>query len=317
MNDISKWFSNNLDLSQQLQNDIVATIITIILLWLARKLILKLIFRQIEDVRVQYRWRKITTYVTTGIGFFLIGRIWFSGFQSISTFLGILSAGLAIALQDLIINMAGWAFILSRRPFKVGDRIQIGETRGDVIDQRIFMFTLMEVGNWVDAEQSTGRIIHIPNGKIFKEPLANYNEGFEYLWNEIPVLITFESDWKKAKTILLDIAHKHAAHLSGAAEQKIKQAARKFMIFYNKLTPIVYTSVRDSGVLLTIRFLCEPRYRRTREQSIWEDILDEFSKHVDIDFAYPTQRFFNHHQEGKIAQSGTTDSTNPEQKKEE
>ena len=67
---------------------------------------------------------------------------------------------------------------------------------------RIFMFTLMEIGNWVDADQSTGRVIHIPNGKVFKEVLANYSKGFQYIWNEIPVLVTFESNWKKAKEIL-------------------------------------------------------------------------------------------------------------------
>ena len=61
------------------------------------------------------------------------------------------------------------------------------------------MFSLMEIGNWVDAEQSTGRVIHVPNGKIFSEPLANYTDGFQYIWNEIPVLVTFESDWKKSQ----------------------------------------------------------------------------------------------------------------------
>jgi small-conductance mechanosensitive channel len=63
----------------------------------------------------------------------------------------------------------------------VGDRVQLGEYRGDVIDQRIFMFSLLEIGNWVDADQSTGRVIHLPNGKIFTEVLANYGQGFHYI----------------------------------------------------------------------------------------------------------------------------------------
>jgi small-conductance mechanosensitive channel len=182
----------------------------------------------------------------------------------------------------------------------VGDRIQIGNTAGDVIDIRIFQFTLMEIRNWVDADQSTGRIIHIPNGKVFSEIQANYSTGLDYIWNEIPVLITFESDWKKSKEILTGIVNKHAEHLSASVEEKIKEASHRFMIFYKKLTPIVYTSVKDSGVMLTMRYLCDPRKRRGSEEEIWEDVLNEFAKHKNIDFAYPTQRFYNNLSEGKM-----------------
>jgi small-conductance mechanosensitive channel len=226
------------------------------------------------------------------IGILLVGRLWFKGFQSVATFLGLLSAGLAIALKDIVGNIAGWLFIIFRRPLEVGDRIQIGEYIGDVIDIRVFQFTLMEIGNWVSAEQSTGRIIHIPNSMVLNQVLANYSKGFQYIWNEIQVLITFESDWKKAKDILHKIAQKHAQHLSKEAEKKVKEASKKFMIFYSTLTPTVYTNVKESGVELTLRYLCEPRQRRSSEQAIWEDILQEFAKYEDIDFAYPTQRFY-------------------------
>ncbi len=161
------------------------------------------------------------------------------------------------------------------------------------------MFSLMEIGNWVDSDQSTGRVIHVPNGKIFNEVLANYSQGFEYIWNEIPVLVTFESDWRKAKQILSEIAQRHGTHLSGSAANKLREAAKKFMIFYSKLTPVVYTTVKDCGVMLTIRYLCEPRKRRGSEQDIWEDILDAFAAHDDIDFAYPTQRYYINETEGK------------------
>jgi len=239
------------------------------------------------------------------LGVFLIGRLWFSGFQSIATYLGLLSAGIAIALKDVVSNFAGWLFIISRRPFSVGDRIQIGDHAGDVIDTRFFQFTLMEIGNWVNADQSTGRIIHIPNGMVLSEVLANYSKGFQYIWNEIPVLITFESNWKKAKKILQKIADKDAEQLSKAAEKRVKEASKKFMILYSRLTPIVYTSVQDSGVLLTIRYLCEPQRRRDSEQAIWEDVLKEFVGHEDIDFAYPTQRFYNNQFERKRHDKGS------------
>lgn len=213
--------------------------------------------------------------------------------------MGLLSAGLAIAFKDLLVNLVGWLFILIRKPLRLGDRIQIGEVSGDVIDIRIFQFSIMEIGNWVDADQSTGRIIHIPNGFVFSKFQANYTEGFEYIWHEIPVLLTFESDWKKTKKILEDILSKSSVNFSEEAAVQIKKTAKKFMIFYNKLSPIVYTDVKDSGVLLTMRFLCKARERRNVNMEIWEMVLNEFAKYNYIDFAYPTQRFYNNLTEGK------------------
>ncbi len=297
MNTFEK-LSEHLFSGQFLESKIFYTLLAIVVFWLIRKLVLAALLRD-REVQVQYRIRKTVAYITYPLAFLVIGRIWFAGFQALSTYLGLLSAGLAIALQTPLVNLAGWAFILWRQPFKVGDRIQLGDDRGDVIDQRIFMFSLMEIGNWVDSDQSTGRVIHIPNGKIFNEVLANYSQGFEYIWNEIPVLVTFESDWRKAKQLLSEIAQSHGTHLSGSAANKLREAAKKFMIFYSKLTPAVYTTVKDCGVMLTIRYLCEPRKRRGSEQDIWEDILDAFAAHDDIDFAYPTQRYYINETEGK------------------
>jgi len=262
-------------------------------IYLIRALILRMVrMRKEDDIRVRYRWRKTTLYVGIVLFGFALWRVWLDNVVNIATYLGLLSAGLAIALKEPIENMAGWAFILLKRPFDVGDRIQIGESKGDVIDQGVFCFTLMEVGEWVDAEQSTGRVLHVPNGNVFNEPVANYCAGFEYIWDELPVLVTFESDWKKAENILFEIVERHGAELSDKAAEKIRRAARKYMIFYQKLTPTVYTSVKDSGVLLTMRFLCEPRQRRSVEQDIWRDVLEAFDREKDIELAYNTMRIY-------------------------
>lgn len=210
-----------------------------------------------------------------------------------------LSAGIAIALKDPIVNLVGWAFIMIRKPFEVGDRIEIDNVAGDVIDVRIFQFTIMEIGNWVDADQSTGRMVHVPNGKVFTDVQANFSTGFNYIWNELGVLVTFESDWKKAKEILTKIINHNAENLTSEVQKKIKETSRKYMIFYSVLTPTVYTSVKDIGVMLTMRYLCDVRKRRSTAQQIWEDILIEFAKHDDISFAYPTTRYYNNLTEGK------------------
>jgi small-conductance mechanosensitive channel len=276
-----------LDIQNRLIASVIGLIVVISLRWLARRLLK----RRVKDPRILYKWSKGIGYISFGMAVLLMGRPWIPELQNVSTFLGIVTAGLAVALKEPIVDLVGWAFILSRQPFQVGDRIQIGDHAGDVVDIRIFQFTLMEIGNWVAADQSTGRIIHVPNGKVFRDAVANASRGFQYLWNEIPVLITFESDWEKGKHLLLAIANKHAEHLSDRVQPRLREAAQKYMISYTKLTPIVYTSVRESGVLLTIRYLCEPRQKRNTEQDIWEDILRAFAQEDTIALAYPTQRF--------------------------
>ena len=295
---VEQW--TNLDPSTQFQ--LFRSLLLIVIVALARSVAIRVMRSRVDDIRVRYKWRKTITYVAVAIGVLLVGRVWFEGVRDIATFLGLLSAGLAIALRDPIVNLGGWLFIIWRRPFVVGDRIEIGSHAGDVIDQRIFQIILLEIGNWVDADQSTGRLIHIPNGLVFREPLANFTRGMQYIWNEIPVLLTFESNWKKAKEILSEVVESHAREVVEEAEQQMLKASRQYMIFYSTLTPTVYTTVRDSGVLLTLRYLCHPRRRRGTDQAIWEDILTRFHEADDIDFAYPTIRYYDNRAEGK---SGT------------
>jgi small-conductance mechanosensitive channel len=303
MTGFSQWVTERLRevlaFGPETQTKVWLSLLVFLVLGLIRFIVLRVAYRRNEDIRYRYQWRKSSQYVTVVIGIILVGRIWIQGIDNLTTYLGLLSAGIAIALHEPLVNLAGWALIMWRRPFEVGDRIEVGGDMGDVIDQRIFRFSLMEIRNWVDADQSTGRVIHIPNGKIFREALANSSKGFQYIWDEIPVLVTFESNWKKAKEILMEVGNKHALHMSTEAESRLKKAANRFMIFYAKLTPTVYTSVKDSGVMLTIRYLCEPRKRRGSQQIIWEEILERFAECDDIDFAYPTQRFYNNAGEGK------------------
>ncbi len=278
---------------------IFQSLLLIVILWALKIIIQKLIDRSKLKLKTRYTWHKVVKYVIFFLILLVVGRIWIKGVQTLATYLGLLSAGIAIALKDIIANFAGWVFIISRRPFEVGDRIQIGNKMGDVIDIRPFEFTLLEIGNWVAADQSTGRLIFIPNGKVFTQELANFDQGFHYIWNEIPVMITFESNWQKAKEILQNIIDKQPDKISKQMESELQRSARKFMIYYSKLTPIVYLEVVDHGVKLTLRYLCEPRRRRNSAQTIWEDVLVEFAKNDDIALAYPTTRFYDHFKEKK------------------
>jgi len=292
MEEITKSIQNTLGISPEHQIKVLYSVLIFVVLGIIRFAILKIVWRLTEEPKQRYNWKRSVSFTVGFITIILIASVWIEAIGKFGAFLGLLTAGLAIALKDPLTNIAGWIFILTRQPFKLGDRVQIGEQAGDVIDIRLFQFTLLEIGNWVNADQSTGRIIHVPNGTVFTQSQANYSTGFNYIWNELPVLVTFESNWNMAKEILQKIVSDHAESLSEDAEKRIIEASKKYMIFYQYLTPIVYTSVQDSGVLLSMRYICEPRKRRGTEHAIWEDVLKEFALHKDIEFAYPTQRFF-------------------------
>jgi small-conductance mechanosensitive channel len=280
---------------------VVVTLLLLLGLWVVRRLILRVVESRVDDPRARYQWGKVTSYVASILGFMVVGVIWLAGLRSIGTFLGLLSAGLAIALKDVVADLAAWLFIVFRRPFEVGDRVQIGPHAGDVVDLTVFQFTLLEIGNWVEADQSTGRVIHIPNALVFTQPLANYTQEFEYVWHEIAVPVSFESDWRRAREVLQQIARDHAAAHGREAEAQLRRATRKFFIRYAHLTPAIYTEIRPNGVLLTLRYLCPARARRTTAAQIQEALLEQFSREPRIQYAYPTSRIFRNNEEGKEA----------------
>jgi small-conductance mechanosensitive channel len=290
-----KWIDENLHISESVQYKLAASLVVIVLVLVARQLILRYVASRVDEQDGEdavYRARKIASYAAFTIIAVTLSFVWIDAFDNFATYLGLLSAGVAIALADVLKNMVGWAYILSRRPMGVGDRVEIDGTSGDVIDIRLFRFTLMETGNWVDADQSTGRLVHIPNGLLFTQQLANYTEGFSHIWEDLPVLITFESNYAKAEEILRRVLAEQCPDVEATAGREIRETARRYHIRVGALTPTVYLSVRDSGILLTARYLTETRSRRGTAQDIWRAILDSYGAESDIDLAYPTYRIY-------------------------
>ncbi len=284
-------FATSLGLSVNEAKAIVSVLVIVAYVFV-RWLALRIVHRQVKDEEVWYRTRKIVTYVAFLLIALTLVRIWVVPFGDLATYLGLVSAGVAVALADVLKNMVGWAYILSRRPFRVGDRIETQTYSGDVIDIRLFRFTILEIGNWVYGDHSTGRIVHLPNQVVFTGPIANYTEGFEFIWHEIPILVTFESDWKKAETIIRDVIGHAAPDVTGAALTELRKTAQAYRIKYGHMTPTVYVSVEDSGIQLTARMLVPVRRRRDINQKVWRALLDAFAAEPAIDLAYPTVRTY-------------------------
>ncbi len=279
-------------LSVELITQIILTVIVIAFIIITRAVVMRILYRNVGDVNVRFKWRRTANYIIYGIGFLMVGSIWSQAFGSLATVVGLAGAGVAVALSAPLTNVAAWIYILVKSPFDVGDRIELSDVRGDVIDRGVFQIVLLEIGEWVDADQSTGRILFIPNQQIFKENLVNYSSGIGYIWNEIKVKLTFESNWREAKHILKQVADRVDDPYIETAHDGLEEATKRYPIRYSSLAPIVYTSVVEDGILLTVRYLCGPRMKRGTQQAIWEETLDRFAARDDIQFAYPTTRFF-------------------------
>ena len=287
-----EWIADQLQTEPATVSKVVSTITAIGAVLIVRWIILRGLRTRFQEEWDEYRAHKVASYVATFIIVIILAWVWIDAFNDLPTFLGLISAGIAIALTDVLKNLAGWVYILSRRPFWLGDRIELDGTKGDVIDVRLFRFSLMEIGGWVDAEQSTGRLIHVPNGVVFTNQVANYTEGFAYIWHELPVLVTFESDHRRARKVIEDALERHAPDLDRTAGDRIRENARNYHIRIGALTPTVYLTVRDSGILLTARYLVGARQRRNIEQAIWTFILDAIQNDPTVELAYPTVRTY-------------------------
>ena len=273
-----------------LQKKIIETIFILLTGYLLMFGFIGIINKRVKDIKTRHTVRKNAVYSVSIILFVVIFFIWIQNINSITIFLGVAGAGLALALQEVILSIAGWFLILLKHPFETGDRIEINGIQGDVIDIRIFQTSLLEIGNWVDADQSTGRIVNLPNSFVFKHANYNYSRGFEFIWHEIPVLLTFESDWKRGKEIMMSHAKNLAEGLEAEVSRKIGAMRNRYMIYYGKLTPIVYVNIKDSGVELTLRYLTEAKKRRSTQDQLCQAILNDFKKDPQVNLAYPTYR---------------------------
>ncbi len=287
-----EWLADALGVAQRTVEQVVISFVVVAGLIILRWAILRWLRPQLGDVESQYRATKLTNAAITVTALISLLFIWIDAFDSLTTFLGLLSAGIAIALGDLLKNMAGWAYIMTRKPFQVGDRVEVRELHGDVADVRLFRFTLMEVGNWVEGDQITGRLVHVPNGVIFTDDLANYTEGFDYIWEEIGFTVTFESSWERGEELLRQAIRTAVPEAKEEASEGIWQTARDYRLTIGELDSDVFIRVDDHGVTLIGRYLVNVRQRRMVKSTLWRSILDAVGGEPAVSFAYPTTRTY-------------------------
>jgi small-conductance mechanosensitive channel len=276
--------------SHSIPEKIIASGLVIIIFYALSRLIFKLLEKWVRNPAALYASRKRLIYGMTLLGGVFIASIWMEFISGLSTFLGIIGAGVALALKDPLTSIAGWLFLTVSRPYILGDRIQIDDLKGDVVDISVFTTTVLEIEGWVGGEQSTGRLASIPHNWLFAKQIYNYSSGFRYIWTEVRANITYESDWREAIRLVEEILDKNSGEVPELAAKEMRLAREKYLIKLGTLTPIVYTRIIDFGVELTARFLVPVRSRRAMESRVTKDILDAFNNSEKVDLAYTTYR---------------------------
>lgn len=201
--------------------------------------------------------------------------IWQDYFKNFLTLISFISAALTFALRDIILNFFSGIYIKINKPFSVEDRIEINDNIGDVININYLNFEILEVKEEEKGEQSTGIIIQIPSSKIFNYPIKNYSKAFKYIWKEMEINVPIDSDIEKDKKTLYKIINSNETlkKIPNKMKNQLNNVVGEYRIYYNNLDPIIYTSVVDNHVKLTIRFLCHPKKVRNIESDLWNKIL--------------------------------------------
>jgi small-conductance mechanosensitive channel len=241
----------------------VITLFSISMIYLGLRVLFEnLTLSRISEIKTKYSFRKGITVVFYLLIVVVVSIIWVENTQALVVSFGIIGAGIAIALQDVFRNFAGSIFIISSGLYSVGDRVEIDEKMGDVIDIGLWNTTLMEIQGWVDGDQTTGRITLIPNGAVISTPVFNYTKDFTFIWDEITIPLTYQSDWKEAIRVFSSILKEQNDKMVAEAETAIERVGTKYYIIRKGVEPAIYLTTTSNWVQISMRYVVDVRQRR-------------------------------------------------------
>ena len=271
---------------------LLLTLVLIVIVWLLQR-----VFKSIARKAIRgRRHERILFWTRQGINLatamiLLLGllSIWFDDPTRLATGVGLVTAGLAFALQKVVTSVAGYFVILRGNTFNVGDRISMGGVRGDVIALNFIQTTIMEMGQppsvqtaepavWVKSRQYTGRVVTVTNDKIFDEPVYNYTRDFPYLWEEINIPITYTDQRDRAEQILLECAERYTVQISEMSQEALQAMRKRYFVQMTDLSPKVYYRITDNWLELSVRFVVKEHGIRDMKDVMSRDILKAFDQ---------------------------------------
>lgn len=264
--------------SYPLITNIVEFLVLYLLLYGIRKLIMNRLYEKLKGSNYWYETQKFGRWINNILLFFIFLNIFGRNLTGLTTALGFAGAGVTYALREVIMSIAGWFAILFGDFFNAGDRVRLGGIKGDVVDISALRTTLMEVGEWVNGDQYTGRKVRVANSYIFSSPVYNYTSSFEFLWDEITIPLTFESDVQLARKLLLEIAEQHTDRFIDQAELSWNQMRRDFKLEDASLENQVYLSLNENVAEISLRYVVDYQERRAVKDNLYTDIFKHFKE---------------------------------------
>jgi small-conductance mechanosensitive channel len=234
--------------------------------------------KYVGDSETRYRARKLLKNTGYLISLLVILAIFSDQLGGLAIFLGAAGAGIAFALQEVIASFAGWIAISAGRFYQTGDRVQLGGIKGDVIDISVLRTTLMEVGEWVEADLHTGRIVRIANSFVFKEPVFNYSSSFPFLWDEIKIPIRHGCDFRLARELLQQVVEEVTGTVADAARISWDDVVRSYLIEEIELGPKTTMQITDNWLEFTVRYIVGYKNRRHIKDRLATRIMEEIEK---------------------------------------
>ncbi|HZQ25031.1 MAG TPA: mechanosensitive ion channel family protein [Terriglobales bacterium] len=267
---------------------IVGTISVIVLALIAHFVARSYINRHTRDPKEHYRKRQFFNTLLTLAAIVTLAILWARPMRHGGTFLGLIGAGIAVALRDPLLSVAGRIAIFAGHMYTVGDRIQLKDMSGDVIDVGFFYTRMMEIGNWIGGDQVSGRIVQIPNSQVFGTAIFNYTQNFNYIWDEVMLPITFSSNLEEASKILTSVGGQYTKEFLKGAQEQMERMRQYFLVPEFELKPNIYVVVTSNWLQLTMRYVVEPKQRRSASSFIYTEVFKRVQEREDIQIASET-----------------------------
>ncbi|MGO4919578.1 mechanosensitive ion channel family protein [Maribacter spongiicola] len=239
----------------------------------------KTLKKRIEDISIRYKAQKgveLIGYVL--IIFLVLMAFTVDSIKDYTIIIGLFTAGITFTLQELILSIAGSFYIFFVRVYKPGDRIEINNIKGDVIDIDSIYTTIMEIGEWVSSDNYSGRIVKISNAFVFKGPIKNYSMDFPFVWDELNILITYTSDAELAKTIIMDSANELLCDYTKKSKAKWEEMVAHYYIEDATIEPTIAMNLTDNWVQLNLRYITDYKRRRNTKHTLFQHIVQAISK---------------------------------------
>jgi small-conductance mechanosensitive channel len=245
----------------------------------------------------RYRRRNFLTTIVVLAALAAIAILWAHTLQNKGTFLGLIGAGLAVALREPLLSIAGRLAIFTGHMYNAEDRIELQNMTGDVIDIGFFYTRMLEIGSWIGGDQYSGRLLLIPNSLIFGSPIVNYTQHLSCIWDEVNLPITYGSDVEAAIRILTDVGREYTERFLQTAQKQLEAMKRRFLVPAVEFEPTVFVKITSNWVELRMRYVVEAKKRREASSYIYKEVFSRVQKSRNIQIASETMDLTLHRPE--------------------